>query len=230
MRFDRAKMLLVALAIAGLAVAGTAHAITVDYTVLGWGQQFPGLVTPPANAPWGVNGYPGDTVELQTYTGTLDLTPGTSTQKINTLLWTIDYTYGGTATDPDAWSDVLFSFAGLRDMSIDGGPLGTLNQAGSLEATWENDFLSFSSGSAITFNVQGYRVDVTPEAVARVGGSDFPGGPTGNPWIQPPRDVMARFDVSLAEVPEPTTLVLGGMLLAIFGASRLRSNRRKHEE
>jgi hypothetical protein len=57
----------------------TASAVmTVTYTVDGVApQQFAGLVTPPADAPWGPNGYPGDTVELQAYTGSLDLTPGT---------------------------------------------------------------------------------------------------------------------------------------------------------
>jgi hypothetical protein len=35
---------------------------------------------------------PGDAVELQACAGTLDLTPGTSELKINTLLWAIDYT------------------------------------------------------------------------------------------------------------------------------------------
>jgi hypothetical protein len=162
-------------------------------------------------------------VELQRYDGTLDLTPGTYTQKINTLLWTIDYTYGGT---PEPWPDMLLDFVPTRGISI-GVASGSLSQVGHLRINYVNDYLSLSQGPMSTFNVQGYRVEVTPLGLSEEGGSNFDGS---NPWVQPTRNVMARFDVSLAEVPEPTTLVLGGMLLAILGASRLRSSRRKRAE
>ncbi len=120
---------------AGVGLAGTTHA-GISYTVDGWGPtQFPGPITPPENAPWGLNGYPGDTVELNAYTGTLDLTPGTYVQKINTLKWTIDYTYAGTATDSDVWSDLSFPVVARRSISIiihNDSPSGTLNQSGLL--------------------------------------------------------------------------------------------------
>ena len=62
------------LAVAGLALALPVHATLVSYTVDAVApQQFAGTVTPPADAPWGVNGYPGDTVALQSYTGIFQL-------------------------------------------------------------------------------------------------------------------------------------------------------------
>jgi hypothetical protein len=212
------------LTLVGLAVALPAQATFVSYTVGGVSQQFPSSVTPPANAPWGVNGYPGDTVALQSYNGSFDLVVGTSFQKINTLLWTIDYTYGGTATDPDAWSDISFAFNAARNMTIGGvGPV-SVSQAGSLLCTWDNDFLGLSAGPTVTFYVQGYRVDVTPLAVATMAGSDFSGS---NPWVQPTADVLAQFDVTLAPVPEPTTVIAGALLLLPFGAGTLRILRRR---
>ena len=107
-----------------LVVASPASADTISITVGGTGPlQFPSSVTPPANAPWGVNGYPGDTVELTGTTFDLELTPGTSIHKINTLLWTVDYTYGGTATDPSAWADLFFDFNLSRTISLGADPL-----------------------------------------------------------------------------------------------------------
>ncbi|MFA6185675.1 MAG: PEP-CTERM sorting domain-containing protein [Phycisphaerae bacterium] len=191
-------------------MAMTAGATTVNYTVSGWGAiQYPASTTPPANAPWGVNGYPGDTLEMVTYTGTLDLTPGTYNLKINTLKWTIDYTYGGTATDPGAWSDLSFNITAIRSISFSGGPAGSISQTGLLECTWDNDYLALNEGATSSFTVQGYQVDVTSLGLSRVGGSNFSGS---NPWVQPERDVIARFDV----VPEPATMCLlglGGLLL-----------------
>jgi len=195
-----------------LALAGPAPALTVSYTVDGLGPtSYPGPVTPPAGSPWGPNGYPGDTVELVTYTGTLDLTPGSYTQTINTLLWKINYTYAGTSTAwdyPANWTDpLLFSIAAGRGMSI-GTAADSLSQAGLLEVKWDNDYLSFSQGSTTTFYVDTYRVDVTPLGLARVGGTNFSGS---NPWTQPNRDMMARFDVTL--VPEPVTMA--GLMMGI---------------
>jgi hypothetical protein len=209
-----------ALAIAGLAVALPAHATLVTYTVDGVAaQQFTGPVTPPANAPWGSDGYPGDTVALKSYTGSFDLVAGTSIQKINTLLWTIDYTYAGTATDPTAWSDLSFAFNAARNMTIDGVGPASLSQTGSLDVTWDNDYLGLAGGSTVTFYVQGYRVDVTSLAVAQTPGSNFDGS---NPWVQPNQDIMAQFDISEVPVPEPTTMIAGALLLLPFGASTLR--------
>jgi hypothetical protein len=200
-----------------------ANAAIVNYSANGWSQQFAGPVTPPANAPWGPNGYPGDTVALQSYNGTLNLTPGSSVQKVNTLLWTIDYTYAGTATDPNAWSDLQFLFNAARNMTIDGVG-GTITQGGQLDVTWDNDYLGLSGGGTVSFLVQGYQVDVTPLALAQEGGSNFDGS---NPWVQPSRDVMARFDITVAAVPEPTTVIAGALLLLPFGASTLRMLRKQ---
>jgi hypothetical protein len=197
-----------------LALAGPAAADSVNYTVFGWGQQFPGPVTPPGGSPWGADGYPGDTVVLGFYEGTLDLTPGTYVQQINSLQWLIDYTYAGTETQwdfPAHWSELSFNIAAARSMSFDGGSSGSLSQTGLLEVNWDNDYLALSAGSTSTFFVLGYQIDVTPLGLARVGGSDFSGD---NPWAQPQRDVMARFDVSEA-IPEPVTMA--GLMMGIGG-------------
>ena len=190
-----------------LALAGPAPATSVDYTVFGWAQQFPGPLTPPAGSPWGPTGYPGDTVAFGNYTGTLDLTPGTYVLKINTLNWRIDYTYGGT---PEPWPDMNLSFNAARDIYFGQEPAGALQQPGLLRVNYWNDYLSLLAGSTASFTVEGYRVDITPLGLAPVGGSNFSGD---NPWAQPPRDVMARFDVTV--VPEPVTMA--GLMLGIGG-------------
>jgi hypothetical protein len=221
MKAARFQVLCIASLLAILAMAGPAHAALVNYTVGGWFMQFPGPVTPPANAPWGPNGYPGDIVEFAAYTGTIDLTPGTYTQRINTLQWVIDYTYAGTATDPTAWSDLAFDFTGIRGMSLGSGS-GSVSQAGHLDVTWDNDYLSLFDGLATTFFTDGYRVEVTPLGLDEVGGTNFSGG---NPWTQPSRNVMGRFDVTA--VPEPTAAVMIALALASFGAVKFRSARGK---
>jgi hypothetical protein len=139
-------------------------------------------------------------VEVQTYTGSIDLVPGTITQKVNTLLWTVDYTYAGTATDPNAWSDLSFFPDVSRNMTI-GSDTYNLTQSGLLQVTWYTDFLSFDAGSATSFDVDGYRIDVTLLAVpaASAGGSSSP------PWVQPARDMMAQFTIQ--EIPEPATWI-----------------------
>jgi hypothetical protein len=191
--------------IAVLASGGIIQASTIEYTVFGWGpSHFPGPITPPEGSPWGPNGYPGDTVELASYTGTLDLTAGTYNLKINTLNWTIDYTYGGTETEwdyPAHWSDLSFNVTTACSMSV-GTATGSLSQPGLLEITWFNDYLSFNSGSTTSFAVQGYRVDVTPLGFSRQAGTNFDGG---NPWVQPSRDVIATFVVT----PMPQCTISG---------------------
>ena len=218
------------LALAGLAFAASAHATLVSYTVDGVAaQQYAGSVTPPADAPWGVNGYPGDTVALQSYTGSFDLTLGTSVQKINSLLWTVNYTYGGTATDPNAWSDVLSSIDATRLIHI-GTETATISQFGTLDAAWDNDYLGFSSGSTATLFYQGYQIDITPLAVESAGATNFDGD---NPWVQPSQDIYAQFVVSAApstaSAPEPGSIAALLGLVALSGGSsvvsRLRSKK-----
>ena len=175
------KFFVLAAVLALMCLGGVTQAALVDYTVSGWGPtSYPAPTTPPANAPWGTDGYPVDTLELQTYTGSLDLTPGTYTQKINTLLWSIDYTYGGTATDPNVWSDLSFNVNALRNISFASGPSGALSQTGLLEATWDNDYITFYNGTTISFLVQGFKVDVTPLGFSEIPGSNFSGR---NPWV-----------------------------------------------
>ena len=176
-------------------LAWPAAAVDVQYTVYGWGQQqFPGPVTPPAYCPHMQDGfgYPGDIVELAPYTGTLTLTPGTCVQKINTLLWTVNYTYAGMADDCDAWSDLFFDMNVPRLMTI-GTANGALAQTGLLEVSWFNDYISFAPGSTTTFDLLGYTVHVTPLAFPRTEAvfemRNWP------PWVQPPHDVLAEFVV-----------------------------------
>jgi hypothetical protein len=219
------------LAAAVLAVAAATQAATVDYTVSGLLPAFyPGPHAPPDGSPHLVDGlgYPGDAVGLLTYTGTLDLTPGRSVQKINTLTWSISYTYAGTDDDwtNDAngdWLQLSFSINGARTMSFGAGPAGSLGQTGLLEVNWDNDYLTLADGLTSTFYVPGYRIDVTPLALDRTGGVNFPGYPDGTPWVQPDQDVLATFDVTA--VPEPSTLAL--MLTAGLGVSAFAWRRRR---
>ncbi|MBI5688672.1 MAG: PEP-CTERM sorting domain-containing protein [Verrucomicrobia bacterium] len=217
----RKRFLSLALVAATLATTA-AFGTIISYTVGGVSQQFPGPVTPPANAPWGTNGYPGDTVGFIGYTGTLDLTPGSYVQKVNTLAWSIDYTYGGTASNPNDWSDLLFTFTALRGITL-GTTTGSISQGGDLAVTWDNDYLSLASGAAVALIVDGYKVTITPQGLPLVGGSNFSGG---NPWEQPTRDVMAQFVVeAIPAVPEGANslLLLGGAAAGVVALRRRKS-------
>lgn len=220
------KSIALGAAVLVMALATPAAADTVSYTVGAYGPlRFPGPVTPPEGSPWGPDGYPGDMVELETYTGTLDLTPGTCTLKINTLQWTIDYTYAGTEDCwdwPDCWSELAFNLNTARSMSV-GTTNGALAQEGLLEVDWDDDYISLAGGSTASFLVGSYVVYVTPLALARTPGlasalssESHPGRAAFNnpPYAHPALDVYARFVVEKALVPvAPTTW---GAVKALF--------------
>ena len=180
----------IAVVLAGLLFGSPPYADTGTYTVGGGSRQFPGPITPPAGALWGPNGYPGDTAPLQAYTGTLDLAQATSLQKINTRLWTMNYTSAGTATDPEVWSNLSFDLNLARSVQFgrSGGPSADLTQAGKLEVTRDNDFLSVShspQGSTVSPVIPGYQTGITPLDLPQAGGAAFPGFAGGNPSEQP---------------------------------------------
>jgi len=202
-------------ALAVLTVAGTAGATTtVSYTVGGWVTQLPGPLTPPPDAPWGPNGYPGDTVAFQTYTGSLNLTPGTSDHKISTLLWNVDYTYGGT---PEPWPDMNLSFTATPNMFFVGGSSGNLNQTGLDRVNYYHDYLSLSQGSTTSFFIDNtYRIDVTPIGLASQCDNN-------NLGTQPSREVDATFVVTA--IPEPLTMA--GLFLGLAGVGGYIRKRRR---
>lgn len=217
------RALQVALFVAAVAVSHTGNAVTVNYSVEGWGPTaFPASTPAPADALWGPNGYPGDTVALEAFNGTLNLTEGSSLLKINTLLWTIDYTYGGTATNPsyDVWQELTFQFDLARNLNL-GGQIASITQGGTLQCLYTNDFLQLSGGSTTTWLLDGYKIDVTPVGLAAAEGV-FPTGQ--NPWVQAPRDVVARFDVT--KVPDHgSTLCLLGLAVLALGGLRRKASR-----
>lgn len=208
-----------------LASAGTAQAALVPYTVTSVASaDYSGPFPPPAGAPHLLDGegYPGDTVELSTYSGMIDLTPGTTIQKVNTLVWNVSYTYNGTngtlADDSPAggdWPDLTFTVDAERTMSIDGGAAQALTQDGTLKTTWDDDYLSMNDGGTTTFIVGIYQVEVTPLGLPVANVNNIDGYPLGTPWHQSDRDVTAQFVIT--EIPGPTPLALiglGGLLKA----------------
>jgi len=171
-------------------------AADVQYSVNGVGtQQYPGPIEPPEWCPHSQDpfGYPGDIVELEAHSGTIPMEAGTYMRKINTLLWTVNYTYAGSETDCDDWSDLFFDLNLPRTMTL-GGVSQELSQMGLLEVTWFNDYISVDSGMTATFSVDTYEVEVTPLAFARTEALfEFRNDP---PWVQPPYDLMAEFVVT----------------------------------
>lgn len=188
--------------VAFLFSAMSVGAATVTYTVTGWGpHQYPASTPPAPGAPHGPGGYPGDTLELLSYTGTLDLTPGTYTLQINTLKWAIDYTYCGTATDWNVCNPVPFNIAAPRSISFNGGPPVPLGQPALLTVTWDTDYVDFNAGGAASANVNGFSVSVSPLAYSTSGWNLGP---------QPEEALMATFTVAALPPapPEPKTACL----------------------
>lgn len=208
--------------------ASTAMAVSIGYTVTDVAPtSYPGPFAPPAGAPHLIDGlgYAGDSVALASYSDTLDLTPGTYVQKINTLNWSVSYTYNGTdssllndSPDDGDWPDLNFAISAIRSMSFGGGPAGSLGQSGLLQSTWNDDYLSLDGGPTSTFFVPGYQIDVTPLALGVANVTNAPGYPGGTPWIQPDRDVLAQFVVTA--VPEPASLSF--LTLGVIGLLRRR--------
>jgi len=216
------------LALAGFALALPAHAVVVSYTVDAVAPlQLAAADAPPADAVLGPNGYPGDTISLQAYTGTFDLTVGTSIQKINTLDWTVNNTWEG--TDANHW-DVPSTFTLSRQIQIGAGT-AILTQTGLLTATWETDYLHLDTGSTATLYTQGYRIDITSLATPDGGSPNLSGD---SPWIQPTQDIYAQFTVTeasgIAAAPEPGSIAalmgLATLSLGSSAISRVRSKKR----
>jgi hypothetical protein len=196
-----------------LAQIGFAQA-SINYTTTGFTPvQYAAPTPPPADAPWGSLGYPGDTVgSLPVLGGSLGLTPGTYDLPIGTLTWTIDYTYGGTANAwdyPNNWSAQLFTINASTTLSFGGGPAGTISQTGQLASEWDNDYLTLKEGTPSTFSVPGYVIVVTPQPIS-IYGTNFD---DNNPWVQPNTTIYASFDVTAT--PEPTTIIIWSLLGAI---------------
>ena len=226
----------VALAIIALPLANLAQAATVSYTAGGVAPtQFSGPNLPaPTNAPHVLDGegYAGDSVGLASYADSLPLIPGTYTQQIDTLTWSVSYTYnsptgyiGTTNPGPADWPELDFPITLTRTLSFGGGPVGSISQTGMLRSTWDDDYLSLDAGGTSTFFVPGFQIDVMPLGLPETSVSSIPGFPLGTPWQQPDRAVMAQFVVTA--VPEPTTLVLGLVGFAGLGLVNLRKKFRQ---
>ena len=228
MKKSLTRILGVTVVLAGIACASPAHAITVNYDVGGWSQQFPGPITPPAGAPHSLDGwgYPGDTVKLEGGSDSFNLVDGATynSMPIGTLSWWVDYTYNGTATqwDQNHWDPLTFIIGAIRSISI-GTATGTISQDGTLSSTWADDNLSFSGGPMASIYVEGYRVDITPDSlpVAAVNNFNSDIAPPELGFEQTDRNMTATFKVTY--VPDAgSTLILLGAAITGLGAFRRR--------
>ena len=230
-----------------MASALVASATLVSYSLDGSGpMSYAAPTAPPAGAPHGPValggdgwGYPGDTVTLQAGSGagySFNLLNGATynNMPIGTLAWGVDYTYGGSATDYTAWSDLLFAVNAVRNIHI-GAATASISQVGLLKSTWDDDYLSLSAGPMASVLVQDgaqwYRVDITPNSLPIAGVNSFNGNvdPPAGGFDQTPRAMTATFQVTAVEVPEPTTMIAGALLLLPFGASTLRILRKSRK-
>jgi hypothetical protein len=188
------------LAITALGFVTAAQALTIDYSVAGWGP-----VTL-AN-----NNTPGDTVSLQDYSSLLNLAANTPTvAQINTLVFDVNF------TDPAGSFPLNFN----RSMTVN-LVVGGIVQSGLFDS-WYNyypyDAVVMNPGSTLTFDLGANgMVYVTPLAVELIG--------TNIDQYTAP--VNATFLWTPASVPDggATLLLLGTALLGLaafrrkFGAS-----------
>jgi len=189
----------------------SAKAITVPYSVGDWTGQFAAPTPAPAGAPLGAGGYPGDVVTFTGTSGSFNLVSGTSLLSLGTLALTIYNTYGGTATDWSEadWQLVAFDFTGYRTLSI-GSASGTLGQSGSLATGWSADAASLITGPTIIFNLPGYNVAVTPQAVGPLDGWNV-----GDTYQL---NIVGKFTVTQSSVPDTgsTLALLGSALIGLM--------------
>lgn len=210
------SLFVIATALSLLCLGGIAHSNPISYSVGSWSQQFPNPDYPtiPLDAPWGPNGYPGDTVTLEGFTGTLELTQGVYTQKVGTLEWLVNYTYNGPV---EPWPDVLFNFTANRSITFGVTQYNdALSQTGLLRGNYDYDYLSLNQGPNATFFAEGYKVEVASLALAEKKMDNWSGDA---PWTQQSRDIIGTFTVTA--VPEPGTIMfLGLTLVGLAGAGR----------
>jgi hypothetical protein len=225
-QMNQKMWILTAAAMASLtSLAHPARAATITVGDLA-PQSFPGAITPPSTASHENDGlgYPGDSVGMTGGTfSSLVLADGWSGDlKINTLNWTVSYTYAGAGdpADPDAgWQELSFDIDAARTLTIDSQTV-TLTQHGLLNVNYDNDYLSFDDGPTASLFADGYKIDITPLGLDKIGATNFDGDA---PWSQPSADMYAHFSVTSAPVPVPEPgsaglLLLGGV--AVVAMSR----------
>lgn len=165
-----------------------ASAATVNYTVDGIASlNFAYVLN---------NGYPSDTVEIQSYTGTLDLTPGTVIQQVNTVAWTVDYSASGNS--PGTFTAAVPATRDIHFSAV----TGTLSQNGTLSVLPSADTLAFALGSTTTLTVNGWLVSITPLALG--------------PWVRSSlgtatAPLTAEFVISQTPLPAALPLFATGL-------------------